>query len=64
MPCNKVQGYLTTQRNPSVFYWGLRSQCVFIQLPLTHSNRVRLWNAECWKVNQHQHVFAGKSLCV
>jgi len=27
-------------------------------------NRVGLWNAECWQqVNQHQHVFAGKSLC-
>ena len=34
MPCNKVQGYLTTQRNPSVFYWGLRSQCVFFSCRL------------------------------
>jgi len=32
-------------------------------LPLTHSNRVGLWNAECWQVNQHQYAFAGKSLC-
>jgi len=22
-----------------------------------------MWNAECWQVNQHQHAFAGRSLC-
>jgi len=33
------------------------------ELPFTDSNRVGLYNAECWQVNQHQHVFAGQSLC-
>ena len=33
------------------------------ELRLTYSNRMELWSAKCWQVNQHQHVFAGQCLC-
>jgi len=33
------------------------------ELTLTYSNWMGLWSAECWQVNQHQHVIAWKSFC-
>ena len=33
------------------------------EFPFTYLNWMGLWSAECWQLNQHQHVFAGQSLC-
>ena len=63
--CRAVKCKATWQRNEirvSILQ-GIKVTVRFFLLPLTHSNRVGVWNAECWQVNQHQHVFAGKSLC-